>query len=83
MAIRVGQFNYNPIKIVGEDSNGTIVFRGSLCLYANKPVAVKRMQKGKQLNELDVQREVELMTRARDHPNILRYIHQENDENFL
>lgn len=83
MAIRVGQLNYNPMKIVGRGSFGTIVYQGLLGLYDGGPVAVKRIQRDNYLDESETQCEAELMKRAGNHPNILRYIHQEKNENFL
>lgn len=75
MATRVGKLNYNQKKVIGRGSFGTIVYRGFLGLYENdKQVAVKRMQRGKHLDESLVQREVELMKKASGHHNILRYI---------
>lgn len=84
MATRVGKVNYNQTKVVGRGSYGTYVFRGFLGLHEyDRPVAVKRMQRGPNLDESLIQREVELMKRASEHPNILRYIRQDSDPIFL
>lgn len=84
MAVRVGKLNYNQGKVVGRGSSGIYVFRGFLGLHENdRPVAVKRTQRGPNLDESLIQPEVELMKKANDHPNILRYIRQESDSNFL
>ena len=84
MASRVGKLKYNKGKVVGRGSSGTYVFRGFLGPHENGiPVAVKRMQRSPNLDESLIQREVELLKKANDHPNIIRYIHQESDSNFL
>lgn len=49
---------------------------------SNKAVAVKRFQIG-EVNTDAIQQEVELMKRAGDHINILRYICTEEDDYFL
>jgi len=83
MVTRVGKLNYIQTKIIGRGSYGTVVFQGYLGLYENyRPVAVKRLQRS-HVNPSLIQREVELMKRASDHPNILRYIHTEIDPNFM
>jgi len=83
MATQVGKVHYNSRIIVGEGSYGTIVFRGFLGLYENdKSVAVKRIQRGKG-KETFIKQEVELLKKASDHSNILRFIRTEIDTNFL
>ncbi len=49
---------------------------------SSKTVAVKRILNSEQDSPF-VQREVELMQMAGDHPNILRYICTEKDEYFV
>ena len=84
MATHVGKLNYNQKKIIGRGSYGTIVFQGFvLGLYEkDRPAAVKRYQRS-HVNESLFNWEVELMKKASDHPNILRYIRTERDANFL
>ncbi len=82
----VGKLSYNRNGIIGKGSDGNVVHRG---LYLSKPVAIKRMVRvyGKNKygeDESDVQlREVELMKEADDHPNILGYIHEEINADYL
>lgn len=84
--ITVGKLNYDPIKILGRGSFGT-VFSGfyvdSLFRPAKfTPVAVKRVEKSL-INESIVRWEEELLKKASNHPNILNYIHTEINAEFL
>jgi len=87
-SIRVGNLSYNPEKIVGEGSYGTIVnegtFHKSSIKEENMKVAIKRILKMRGVDdELDVLREVDLMKKAEGHPNILHVITTEEDAIFL
>lgn len=85
-AVIVGKLSYNRNDIIGRGGYGNVVHRG---FYLSKPVAIKRMQRlyGKNKygqDESAIQlREVELMKQAKYHPNIVRVIDTETDENFL
>ncbi len=76
------KLSYNSDDIIGRGSFGTIVFSG---FYSpSTAVAVKRIQIANVKDDkLQVQKEVELMMKAKDHPNILRYIATEMNEYFL
>lgn len=88
---RVGKLSYDPKKIIGRGSMGTVVFQGFHHSPSNDDkvtsVAVKRVLKSGLLNdngdESSIEREVELMQRISDHPNILRYICTEKNDDFL
>jgi len=60
--------------------NGVFVYQG--LFEGKKPVAIKRFQRSSQIDEL-VKNEAELLLKANDHVNILRYFCYEMDENFL
>ena len=74
--------SYNPDDIIGRGSFGTIVFSG---FYSpSTAVAVKRIQIANVKDDkLQVQKEVELMMKAKDHPHILRCIATEMNDDFL
>ncbi len=82
---RVGKLTYetNTNSILGRGSFGT-VFPGFLEIKgsSHQPVAVKRILNS-ELEAPFIQREVELMKKVSDHPNILRYICTEKDVDFL
>ncbi len=98
MTTRIGNLRYDPKKIIGRGRFGT-VFSGfhytesfidewigrKLGRKVEKPIAVKRIQRTDVLagEESGIHREVEVMLRANDHPNILRLICTEIDANFL
>ncbi len=98
MALRIGKLSYDPSdpnKIIGRGSFGT-VFNGSYhYLYylgatsgVGKSVAIKRILKNCLLHKNDeviIKNELELLRKAsHQHPNILRYIgEEETDRNFL
>ena len=80
MTANVGELSYNRIDIIGEGSYST-VFSG---FYSSKPVAIKRMLRKYDKDDFAVQlREVELMKKAGDHPNILCVIRTEMNDDFL
>lgn len=80
---RVGNLSYDPKCVIGRGSYGS-VFNG----FHNeeglnrRPVAVKRVLRS-EVNESAVQQEVELMKRAIEHRNILRYISTEMNDDFV
>lgn len=75
-----GELSYNRKDTIGEGRFGT-VFRG---LYSSRPVAIKRMVRKYLEDESAAQlREVELMKKANNHPNILCVIHTEMNDDFL
>ena len=88
---KVGGFlSYDMKTILGRGTFG-IVFKGSFEIDSysrdtkepsSTAVAVKRIQ-NPEPEAPSIQREVELMKRAGDHPNILRYICTEKDDKFL
>ena len=87
--ITVGKLSYDPNKVLGRGSFGT-VFSG-FHVYLDKSlfrpakstqVAVKRVEKSI-VNEPLFRKEEELMKKANNHPNILKYIHTEINAEFL
>lgn len=58
---------------------GVFVYQG--LFEGKKPVAIKRFQRSSQIDEL-VKNEAELLLKATDHVNILRYYCYEMDEHF-
>ena len=78
----VGNFSYDPNKILGKGSSGTFVFRG---FYRDvKPIAVKRVQRSSLSADLDIlQWEVELMRKTSGHSNILRCIGTAMNDDYL
>lgn len=81
----VGNLSYetNTNTVLGKGSFGT-VFSGTLLKDdgSYQSVAVKRILNSEP-DANDIQREVELMKRVSDHPNILRYICTEADDYFV
>lgn len=81
----VGNLSYDPKHILGRGNFGT-VFGGFLVHVdgTNKsiPVAVKRIERGR-ADESIIQREMEILKKASNHPNILKYIHTEMNAEFL
>lgn len=83
------RLSYDSTVIIGKGTVGN-VFKGSyrknllgaVFGFANLSVAVKRIQKSHLADETAINREVEPMLQAGDHPNILRYICTEMDDNF-
>lgn len=87
---RVGNLSYDPKKIIGRGSIGTVVFQGFHHTHSDDDnvtsVAVKRILKSgvsDNGDESSIEREVELMQRSSYHPNILRYICTEKNDDFL
>lgn len=77
----VGKVRYDPENCIG---NGCIgyVFHG--LFEGTKPVAVKRFQMVQMIKDSDaINRESELLLKASDHPNILRYFCTEMDMDFM
>jgi len=74
--------SYDPMRIIGRGSYGTIVYSG---IYSpSTAVAVKRIQiANAQDDTLKVKKEVKLMMKAKGHPHILRYVDTEMNEYFL
>lgn len=81
------QLTYDPCKIIGQGSFGTIVFEGRLegrLEGMNSKVAVKRIQRCNMKTEKEIQKfEMDLATSKIDHPNILRYLHTKMNNDFL
>lgn len=84
------KLSYDSTVIIGQGNSG-FVFKGNYRMnplgaisgLANMSVAVKRIQKSFVADdESAIKREVESMLQAGDHPNILRYICTEMDDNF-
>jgi len=85
MKFKIGKLKYYSDKIIGQGNFGTVfsgILRGGVHGGDNKPVAVKRLERSR-VDESLIQREVELMIKACDHPNILRYICTEMNGDFL
>jgi len=88
---RVGKIIYDPNKMLGRGSF-SLVYSGILELNHNNEsrinerplaVAVKRLQYNTQQEANAIQREIELMQKTSDHPNILRYICTEKNIDFV
>ncbi len=73
-----GDLSYNTKQILGRGTFG-IVFHGFIEVT---PVAVKRILKSEP-EAPSIELEVELMQKAKYHPNILRYICTERDKTFM
>ena len=80
---RVGNLSYDMKTVHGRGRFST-VFHGSLEINngTSKAVAVKRIQNSEPEAPF-IQREVELMQKVSDHPNILLYICTEIDDYFV
>jgi len=74
------KLKYNKKKILGKGGFAT-VFEG--LFEGSKPVAIKRFQTSDVENESSILKEAELMLKANDHPNILRYYCMEMTDDFL
>jgi len=71
--------SYDPNQIIGNGSYA-IVYEG---LYENtKKVAVKRILRG-QVDEMLIKEEFHIMLKADDHPNILRCLFCEMNDDFM
>lgn len=82
---RVGKVKYNPDKVIGRGNFGTVfrgILRGDIHGADEKPIAVKRVERIR-VDESLIQREVELMQKANDHPNILHYFCTEMNNEFM
>lgn len=77
--------SYNPEKIIGEGSYGT-VYEGLFLISGSRgkkqSVAVKRILKRRETDESIILREVDIMKKA-IHPNILHVIATEKNEDFV
>ena len=85
--ITVGKLNYDPKHILGRGSFGTVF--GGFHVYVESSrdaksikVAVKRIERGRG-NDSVIQREMDIMKKASNHPNILHYIHSEMNAEFM
>eukprot|EP01029_Cantina_marsupialis_P032012 TRINITY_DN943_c0_g1_i7.p1 TRINITY_DN943_c0_g1~~TRINITY_DN943_c0_g1_i7.p1 ORF type:complete len:684 (+),score=94.85 TRINITY_DN943_c0_g1_i7:55-2106(+) len=76
--VKVGPLQIFLEKELGKGSHGTTVFEGRL--NGKRTVAVKRM-----LRSLDefAQKEIDLLLRADDHPNVVRYFVAESTATFM
>jgi len=79
---KCGQLVYDPNCVIGRGSSGVSVHKGRYGASRIK-VAAKRFNKTFITDVSVILREVEVMKRANDHPNILRFFGSEMDENFL
>lgn len=89
---QVGKISYDMNTVLGRGSF-SLVYSGFLepnhnnesNLNNDRPleVAVKRLQYSSQQEANAIQREIELMQTAGDHPNILRYICTEENYDFV
>ncbi|GMR36194.1 hypothetical protein PMAYCL1PPCAC_06389 [Pristionchus mayeri] len=73
----VGKICFNMKDVLGEGSQGTTVFKGTLA--DGRPVAVKRVLK---LNLTQINREVKALIELDSHDNVIRYFHMETDKYF-
>lgn len=77
-----GKLIYDQSHVIGRGSSGVSVHIG--CYGATREkVAAKRFNKTFITDVSVILREVEVMKRANNHPNILRFFGSEMDENFL
>lgn len=79
--ITVGKLSYCCERVIGQGTFST-VFAG---LFEEcKPVAIKRIQKSYDVkSESQLKREIELMLKMNDHPNILRLFCCEMTVDFM
>jgi len=88
MMTNIGNLRYDPKKVIGRGNFG-VVFRGNYHRVDNisgsgkLEVAVKRILSSNVDDEESFLREVDLMKAAKDHPNILRYICTESNDDFM
>jgi len=76
----VGKLSYDSGREIGR-GRIAFVFHG---LFENsKQVAIKRLQRVQLKEKETVKKEAELLLRASDHQNILRYFCTEMDDNFM
>ena len=82
MATQEKEINYidRHDDLLGRGAHA-FVFRGTFG-PDRKPVAVKRIQLAQLKNDSE-QKEVELMKKVMQHPNILHFIHTETIQSFL
>lgn len=74
--VHVGELSYDRQNLIGRGDFGIMVFEG---LFQNKlPVAIKRIMIWN-----PHEKEFEVMSRAGNHKNILRYFCKEITEDFL
>lgn len=79
---KIGKMSYDPKNIIGAGGFAN-VYEG---LFEDvKRVAVKRFQKSGRDDddESTIKREAELMLKANEHPNILRYFCHEVNDDFV
>lgn len=84
----IGNFIYDPNKIIGYGSFGTVAFHGYLHrgddLGVDTPVAIKRVPKSHIEDDASlIQQEEVLMKKAGDHPAILKCISTEMTDDHL
>ena len=82
----VRKLSYDPKNIIGGGSFGTEFIGFYFLSESSKPmpVTVKRVLRSQLIgDESVIQKEVELITKASNHPNFLRVIHTEMNEDFL
>ncbi len=76
----IGKLSFDREQIIGEGGFGK-VYEG---LFEDvKRVAVKRFQKSGKVDGPSIKLEAELMLKANEHPNILRYFCYEVDDDFV
>ncbi len=83
MSTKVGKLSYDPEKVLGRGRCGTVFSGFRLIPDQNSiPVAIKRVEKD-MVNESAIHKKEDLLQRASNHPNILKYIHTEMSAEFL
>lgn len=79
MTEEVGQLRYDP-TVIGSGFYSTVY--SGFDSKSKTPVAVKQIQRTR-IKEDEVKREVDVMRKAQNHSNILKYIDFELDKHFL
>ena len=77
--VEVGSVSYFKEIFLGK-SNNSVVYKG---IFGHRSVAVKRLTIDTKEEKHSIQREIEIITKADCHPNVVRYFHTESDRNFI
>ena len=70
-------FKHYKDKVLGTGSHGTRVYKGN---FQGRPIAIKRVFKSLSTT---AKREVAILLKIDQHPNILRYFAKEEDDDFI
>ena len=77
--VLVGSVSFCKEKLLGK-GRWSVVYEG---VFGQRHVAVKRMNVDTEVEKLLTQREIEIISKADHHYNIVRFFHTESDENFI